>query len=217
MAEGVEMRPELLRGRYLLGHPVDVVVTDAAAGVGVVGGGDERLAEVAPREDRDRLVEHAPEVVQPSLADLRERLEALCGVDVVEHPELVLRAERRRPPGRRRRRRGCGHSDDHGVWKLGNSVRPPSTKMVWPVMYAAMSLARKHVTPAISSASPARCIGMCSSTCARLTGSSIHARLIGVTVAPGPMPLTRMPRPAYSSASVRVRFCMPPLLAEYPR
>src|SRR3954468_1179118 len=61
-------------------------------------------------------------------------------------------------------------------------------------MYAAMSLARKHVTPAISSASPARCIGMCCSTWARLTGSSIHARLIGVTVAPGPTPLTRMPR-----------------------
>ena len=77
-----------------------------------------------------------------------------------------------------------------------------------------MSLARKHVTPAISSASPARCMGMCASTCSRLAGSSIHARLIGVTVAPGPRPLTRIPRLAYSSASVRVRFIIPPLLVE---
>jgi hypothetical protein len=52
------------------------------------------------------------------------------------------------------------------------------------------------------------------STMRRLTGSSIQERLIGVTVAPGPMPLTRMPRAAYSSASDRVRFCMPPFDTE---
>jgi len=63
-------------------------------------------------------------------------------------------------------------------------------------------------------AGPARRIGMCASTMARLTGSSIQDRLIGVTVAPGPMLLTRMPRAAYSSASDRVRFCMPPLDTE---
>ena len=67
---------------------------------------------------------------------------------------------------------------------------------------------------AISSESPARRIGMCFSTASRFTGSSIHARLIGVTVAPGPMPLTRIPCAAYSSASVWVRFCMPPLDTE---
>jgi hypothetical protein len=55
---------------------------------------------------------------------------------------------------------------------------------------------------------------MCDSTAARFTGSSIHALLIGVTVAPGPMPLHRIPRAAYSSASVWVRFCMPPLDTE---
>jgi hypothetical protein len=31
------------------------------------------------------------------------------------------------------------------------------------------------------------------STCSFLTGSSIQAELIGVIVAPGPMPLTRIP------------------------
>ena len=55
---------------------------------------------------------------------------------------------------------------------------------------------------------------MCDSTAARLTGSSIQARLIGVTVAPGPTPFTRIPRAAYSNASVWVRFCMPPLDTE---
>jgi hypothetical protein len=47
-----------------------------------------------------------------------------------------------------------------------------------------------------------------------LTGSSTQARLIGVIVAPGPTPLTRIPSAAYSSASVRVRFIIPPLLAK---
>ena len=67
---------------------------------------------------------------------------------------------------------------------------------------------------AISSDSPARRIGMWRTTISRLTGSSTHERLIGVMVAPGPMPFTRIPCDAYSSARVRVRFCMPPLLTE---
>src|SRR3954453_919048 len=195
MAERVDVGPQLLRAHNLLGDPVDLVLAHATA-VGVMGGGDERLAEEPAREGRDGLVEHVAEIEEAAVTHERQRLAALGRVDVAQHPDLRA------------------HSEDHGVAKLGNRVRPPSTKMVWPVMYAARSLARKHVTPAISSESPARRIGMCSSTCARLTGSSIQARLIGVTVAPGPMPLTRMPCAAYSSASVRVRFCMPPLLAE---
>src|SRR5205085_6486206 len=106
------------------------------------------------------------------------------------------------------------HSDDHAVSNDGYSVRPPSMNSVCPVMYAASSEQRNAVTAAISSDVPARRIGMCDSTILRLTGSSIHARLIGVTVAPGPIPFTRIPRCAYSSASVRVRFCIPPLLTE---
>ena len=51
-------------------------------------------------------------------------------------------------------------------------------------------------------------------TISRFSGSSTHERLIGVTVAPGPIQLTRMSRAAYSSASVWVRFCIPPLLTE---
>jgi hypothetical protein len=61
------------------------------------------------------------------------------------------------------------------------------------------------VAAAISSASPARRIGMWLSTMARLTGSSIQERLIGVTVASGPMPLTRMPRAANWMPALLIR------------
>jgi hypothetical protein len=62
VAERVKVRAELLRRRDLLGDPVDAVLPDAHA-VGVVGRSDERLAEEAAGEGRDRLVEHAAEVV----------------------------------------------------------------------------------------------------------------------------------------------------------
>src|ERR1043166_9723338 len=55
------------------------------------------------------------------------------------------------------------------------------------------------------------------STSPRAFGLSVHALLIGVTTAPGPTAFTRIPRSAYSSASVRVRFSNPPLLTEYGR
>src|SRR3954453_6830056 len=84
-------------------------------------------------------------------------------------------------------------------------------------MYDASSDARKAKTPAISSAVPGRPIGMWLSTSARAFGSLIQALLIGVTIAPGPTELTRMPRSAYSSASDLVRFSRPPLLIEYGR
>jgi hypothetical protein len=51
---------------------------------------------------------------------------------VVEHADLVVGPEGRRPPAGFEL--GDGHSDDQGVAKLGNSVRPPSTKIVCPVM-----------------------------------------------------------------------------------
>jgi hypothetical protein len=138
VAERVEVGAQLLRARHLLGDPVHAVVPETVA-VAVVGGGHEGLAEVAPREDRNRLVEHAPEVIQTAMADEPERLTAPGLVDVVEHPELVVRAELTRPPGLGYTGfdRGLGvgaHSEEKGVEKLGNSVRPPSTKIVWPVM-----------------------------------------------------------------------------------
>ena len=84
-------------------------------------------------------------------------------------------------------------------------------------MYDDSSEARNANTPAISSAVPGRPMGMWLSTSARAVGLLIQASFIGVTMAPGPTELTRMPLPAYSSASVFVRFSKPPLLMEYGR
>jgi hypothetical protein len=64
-----------------------------------MGGGDQRLAEVAPRECGHVLVEHAPKVVKPPLAHKPQRRGARRIGDVVEHPKLVVVAERRWPPG----------------------------------------------------------------------------------------------------------------------
>ena len=64
VAEGVQVGAELLGAGDLLGDPVDPVRAEAAA-VAVMGGGDQRLAEVALRKRGRVLVEYAPEVVEP--------------------------------------------------------------------------------------------------------------------------------------------------------
>src|SRR5204863_3404830 len=134
----------------------------------------------------DVLVQHMREVVHGASANQGDRLEHLLRSDLVQCAGLVVRAPAGNDRRRLRRRR---HSDDQVVSNDGYSVSPPSTNSVWPVMYAAASESRNDVTAAISEASPARRIGMWDSTACRFTGSSIHDRLIGVTVAPGPMPL----------------------------
>src|SRR6185295_9097495 len=104
--------------------------------------------------------------------------------------------------------------DDHATRNSGYSVSPPQAKIVCPVMYEASSDARNEKTDAISSEAAARPMGMWLSTSPRALGLSIQALLIGVTTAPGPTALTRIPCPAYSRASDLVRFSMPPLLME---
>src|SRR4051812_13847036 len=59
MAERIHVGSQLLGAGDLLGDPVDAVRAQPAA-VAVVGGGDQRLAEVAAREHGDVLIEHAP-------------------------------------------------------------------------------------------------------------------------------------------------------------
>src|SRR5581483_8269430 len=107
--------------------------------------------------------------------------------------------------------------EDHATRKSGYRVRPPHAKMVCPVTYEASSDARNANTEAISSAAAACPTGMWLSTSPRAFGLSIHALLIGVTTAPGPTAFTRIPCPAYSSASDLVRFSLPPFLIEYDR
>src|SRR4051794_6397551 len=89
VGERVEMGAELLRAGDDLGDPV--------AGR-MVGGRDERLAEVAPGEDGHALVQHVAEVVEPPLAHVREGGGAPRVGDVVEHPALIVGAEGRGPP-----------------------------------------------------------------------------------------------------------------------
>jgi hypothetical protein len=131
VAERVQVRPELSRAGDDLRDPVDLVLPHRHLRVPVVGGRDEGLAEVASGEDGGALVEDAAEVVEPAAPDERQRLATLGVVDVVEHPKLVVGPERRRPPAH-----GgfWAHSDDHGSRKSAKRVRPPSTKIVWPVM-----------------------------------------------------------------------------------
>ena len=79
-----------------------------------------------------RFAEHGANVAINYLTtpDEAQRLRAGRVGDVVEHSKLVLGAERRRPPGGGR----VAHSDDHGSRKSAYRVRPPSTKIVCPVM-----------------------------------------------------------------------------------
>jgi hypothetical protein len=98
MTEGVEVRAELHRRADDLVAPVHAVLAHSGAGVG-----HERLAEVAPGEDRDALVQLAPKVVHPALAHERHRRRPLGVVDVTQGSEP----------------RRVGHSEDHGSRKLG--------------------------------------------------------------------------------------------------
>ena len=84
--------------------------------VGMVGGGDQRLLEVTPGEHGHVLVQHVPQVVHPAPAYLREGGGSLGVIDQGEHSLLVCRIH--------------AHSEDQGSRKLGNRVKPPSTKIV---------------------------------------------------------------------------------------
>ena len=59
-----------------------------------MGRGDQRLTEVTAGEHGHTLVQHPPEVVHPPLPHQRQRREPLRVIDVVEHPQLVVGAER---------------------------------------------------------------------------------------------------------------------------
>ena len=86
----------------------------------MVGGGHKRLLEVAAWEHGRTLVEHVPEVIHPAVPHAGQSRGAL---GLIDQRELSYRIYR-----------GDGHSEDQGSRKLGNSVSPPSTKIVCPVM-----------------------------------------------------------------------------------
>jgi hypothetical protein len=107
VTERVEVCAELHRADDLLRNPVDMRLSHAAVAVGVMGRRHECLPEKPAREHGNVLVQDAAEVEHPALADQGERLETLRLVHVVEHADLILGPE------------WGGHSDDHGVRKLG--------------------------------------------------------------------------------------------------
>jgi len=148
------------------------------------------------------------------LSHQRDRLQTLRDAYVVEHPTDRRRrtetatnghlAERPRPS---LAVSGSVHSEDHARGSR-NRVRHRPTKIVWPVMYAHRrwrgSTRRRHLV-----GGPARAIGMW-----------LHLLLLDRVFDPGTIDrrdrgpgadaVDANARPAYSSASVRVRFCIPP-------
>jgi hypothetical protein len=97
--------------------------------------------------------------------------------------------------------------------RLG-STEPPSTTMVWPVMYDAASLARKAITSATSFASPTRPSGVPDSAAVRHSSLATTISVSGVRIMPGATAFTRTAG-ASSTAAVWVRLRTPALAAEY--
>jgi hypothetical protein len=58
----------------------------------------ERLVKGATGKRRDVFVENAPQIEEPAMTYEFERSQTLRVVDVVEHPELVVRSEPGGPP-----------------------------------------------------------------------------------------------------------------------
>src|SRR5262245_52711816 len=91
---------------------------------------------------------------------------------------------------------------------------PPSTRIIWPVMYSAIGDARKRIARAMSSGRPGRCNGVVSLSVATRS-SDIVDIVAGVTIAPGDTAFARMPERPYSTASVFVRWMRPAFAAPY--
>src|SRR5579885_2640282 len=75
------------------------------------------------------------------------------------------------------------------------------------------SEARNSAAAAISRGSPKRPIGVTAITCLRISG--VIGAVIGVSMKPGALQLTRMPCPTTSFASAVVNEMQPALAAEY--
>jgi hypothetical protein len=92
------------------------------------------------------------------------------------------------------------------------SVRPPSQTIVWPVMKAASSLARKACSAAMSSGAPNLPSGMRAANFSSTLGGT--RATMSVWMIPGATQFTVIPSRASSSASVRVKPITPAFDAE---
>ena len=133
VAERVEVGAELHRAGDQLGDPVDLVLPHRRRRVGVVRGGDERLAGRSGRgtPGRSRRGRGRGRTSGPS------RTSASASRRLASSMWLSMPSWSSAPKGDGHQVIGRGahrHSDDQGSRKLGKSVRPPSTKIVCPVM-----------------------------------------------------------------------------------
>src|SRR6185437_8953332 len=102
------------------------------------------------------------------------------------------------------------HGIDHRV------VYPPSGTMICPTMNPAPGLHNHRTAEAISSDLPIRPRGMSLNTAFIASGSFATAfATMGVSITPGHIALTRMPRPAYSRAALFVSPITPCFEAVY--
>src|SRR5882757_3704108 len=95
---------------------------------------------------------------------------------------------------------------------------PPSQTRLVPVTNEDCAPSSQHTAAAGSLGSASRPSGTSARIVARIRSRSAAgtlAHINGVSVGPGTTALTRMPCPAYSTASARTNASIPPLLAEY--
>ena len=91
------------------------------------------------------------------------------------------------------------------------TVAPPSTTIVWPVMYPEAAEARNTATPFNSPARPTRRMGIRASTSGPMRSRTFSVRREGKK--PGAIAFTRMPWRAHFAASSRVIASIPPFEA----
>src|SRR2546427_9856312 len=90
---------------------------------------------------------------------------------------------------------------------------PPFGESHCPVKYELSSDARKTAVAATSSGRPKRDRGICEASAIFIIGEK--SCVMGVSIQPGQIALTRMLREETSNASERVRERIPPLAAPY--
>src|SRR6185503_10275506 len=96
----------------------------------------------------------------------------------------------------------------HGRYQTTEA--PPSTAMIWPVMWRAAPLASSTTRPSRSAGSPSWRSGVSALTRGPILSSRPCDIFEGMK--PGQMALTVMPNWPHSPASARVKFTRPPLL-----
>ena len=186
-----EKRPDEVdaqqREPVILGFLQESAETAADPGVG-----DDYVNAAVPPDD---IADHRGDIgLAPRIA-LRRRDRGLAGRqigDSVAHVEcrdlgtFAGEQQRRRAADARPR---AGHQyrlpRETSAHRVPPTISPPSTTIVWPVMYRLAGAARKAAAPAISSGSPIRPSGAARANAASAFGFSHTALAKSVRMTPG--------------------------------